>query len=579
MWFNFKMAFSSLFLTATPQEAENKTLTIIKAVLLLLAGVGVFIVGMNMMGEGLEKGAGSGLKRLLGKISNNRFAGVGIGTAVTAIIQSSSATSVMVIGLVNAGVMTLFQAASIILGANIGTTVTGLIVALSGEKGAISFSDIAIILAFVGVMMTFVKKNDKVRLIGKILCGLGVIFVGLDIMSDALSGSEIKTFFQDNIFAHIKFPLLLIIVGAIFTAIIQSSSAATGIVIIMVGSGVITVPSALFIVLGSNIGTCATALLACIGTGTNAKRTTFIHFFVKIVGNVVFATILGITGDWFANVLASITDDTQFQIAFFHVIFNVLNTCVLLPFVKYLVKLSEIVIKDKKKDEEKEQLKYVDERLLVTPAIAYQQVRREIEHMAHLAKDNINASLYDINNPNKDVPATIYKKEKTINFTNKALTDFLIKLSSEVNSSDEKHIGAFFHVINDLERIGDHAKNFIEISEEMVEKELKFSQEAKGEITEMSQKVMRMFDLTLDIFDTEKADASVSKLAELSLLESETDKLKKKNLAKHYSRLSTNLCDASHSPYYVSIITRLERVGDHLVNVGYSVVNPTGSQA
>ena len=551
---------------------------LLKSLLLLLAGVGVFIVGMNMMGEGLEKGAGSGLKRLLGKISNSRLIGVGIGTAVTAIIQSSSATSVMVIGLVNAGVMTLFQAASIILGANIGTTVTGLIVALSGSKGAISFSDIAITLAFIGVMMMFVKKNDKVKLIGTILCGLGVIFVGLDIMSGALDGDAISSFFT-GVFESVTAPILLIILGAIFTAIIQSSSAATGIVIIMVGSGVIPVESALFIVLGSNIGTCATALLACIGTGTNAKRTTFIHFFVKIVGNVVFATILWLTGDWFAGVLASITDDTQFQIAFFHVIFNVLNTLMLLPFVQYLVKLAEIVIKDKKTDSEKEHLKYVDERLLVTPAIAYQQVKREIEHMAHLAKANIDASLADINEPNKDTPAVVYAREKTINFTNKALTDFLIKLSSEVNMSDEKHIGAFFHVLNDLERIGDHAKNFIEISEEMVQKELKFSQDAKDEIAEMSGKIMRMFDLTVDIFDTDKADASISKLAELSLLEAETDKLKKKNLAKHYTRLSSNACDATHSPYYVSIITRLERVGDHLVNVGYSVVNPTGSQA
>ena len=551
---------------------------LLKSLLLLLAGVGVFIVGMNMMGEGLEKGAGKGLKSLLGKISNNRFAGVGIGTAVTAIIQSSSATSVMVIGLVNAGVMTLFQAASIILGANIGTTVTGLIVALSGEKGAISFSDIAIALAFVGVMMMFVKKNDKVKLLGTILCGLGVIFVGLDIMSGALDGDAITNFFV-GIFETIRFPLLLILLGIIFTAIIQSSSAATGIVIIMVGSGVIPTESALFIVLGSNIGTCATALLACIGTGTNAKRTTFIHFFVKIVGNVVFATVLWSTGDLVAGLLAKITSDTQFQIAFFHLIFNVLNTILLLPFVNYLVKLSEIVIKDKKTDEEKEQLKYVDERLLVTPAIAYGQVKKEIEHMAHLAKDNIEASLNDINNPDKNVPATIYAREKTINFTNKALTDFLIKLSTEVNMSDEKHIGAFFHVINDLERIGDHAKNFIEISEEMVEKELKFSQDAKDEIALMSSKVMRMFDLTVDIFDTEKADASLTKLTELSLLESEVDKLKKENIAKHYTRLSSNICDATHSPYYVSIITRLERVGDHLVNVGYSVVNPTGSQA
>lgn len=550
---------------------------LLKSLFLLLAGVGVFIVGMNMMSEGLEKGAGGGLKRLLGKISNNRLAGVGIGASVTAIVQSSSATSVMVIGLVNAGVMTLFQATSIILGANIGTTVTGLIVALSGEKGSLSFSDIAILLAFIGVMMTFIKKNDKVRLIGTILCGLGVIFVGLDIMSGALDGDAISEFFT-GIFEVVDFPLLLIIIGAVFTALIQSSSAATGIVIVMAGSGVISVQSALFIVLGSNIGTCITALLACVGTGTNAKRTAFIHFTFNVIGTIIFTAVLWPTGDWLPNILSALPT-SEMQIAIFHVIFNVTTTIILVPFVQYLVKYAKLVIKDKKTNEEAEQLKYVDERLLVTPAIAYQQVKREIEHMAHLAKANVEASLNDINNPSKGVPATVYAREKTINFTNKALTDFLIKLSSEVNMSDEKHIGAFFHVINDLERIGDHAKNFIEISEEMVEKELFFSKDAREEIAYMSEKVMRMFDLTVDIFDAQRAEVSVSKLAELSLLEGEVDKLKKKNLAKHYARLSANECDATHSPYYVSVITRLERVGDHLVNVGYSVVNPTGSQA
>ena len=548
---------------------------LLKSLILLLAGVGIFIVGMNMMGDGLEKGAGKGLKKLLSKISNNRFAGVGIGAAVTGIIQSSSATSVMVIGLVNAGVMTLFQAAAIIMGANIGTTVTGLIVALSGSKGAISFSDVAILLAFIGVMMMFVKK-ERVKLIGSILCGLGTIFVGLDIMGSSLDGDAISTFFK-GIFEVVDFPLLLIIIGAIFTAVIQSSSAATGIVIVMAGSGVISVSSALFIVLGSNIGTCVTALLACIGTGTNAKRTAFIHFIFNVIGSVIFTAILWPTGDLLPNILAKLPT-YQMQIAVFHVIFNVTTTLVLVPFTNYLVKLATMVIKDKKADKKKH-LKYVDERLLVTPAIAYQQVKREIEHMAHLAKANIDASLTDISQPNKSVPPVIYERENTINFTNKALTDFLIKLSSEVSNEDEKHIGAFFHVINDIERIGDHAKNFIEISEEMVEKELSFSLDAKNEIAEMSGKIMRMFDLTVEIFDTEKAEMSTSKLAELSALEAETDKLKKENIAKHYNRLSSNICDATHSPYYVSIITRLERVGDHLVNVGYSVVNPTGSQA
>ena len=559
---------------------------LVKALLSLLAGIGIFIVGMNMMGNGLEKGAGGGLKKLFAKISNNRFAGVGIGAGATAIIQSSSATSVMVIGLVNAGVMTLFQAASVILGANIGTTVTGLIVALSGTKGAISFSDIAIVLAFVGVMMTFFKK-EKVKLIGNIICGLGVIFVGLGIMSDSLSAKDalgnptaISTFFEGLFSSMQGFPLLLILFGAIFTAIIQSSSAATGIVIVMAGSGVITVEAALFIVLGSNIGTCVTALLACIGTGTNAKRTTFIHFFIKIVGTLIFTAFMWPTGSWLSDLLASTGLNHEFQIALFHVVFNVINTIILLPFLNPIVKLSELVIKDKEIKEEVKKLKFVDERLLVTPAIAYEQVRKEILYMATLAHDNVVNSLNEIGSPNGRGP-DIYEKEATINFTNKALTDFLIKLSGEANEDEEKHIGAWFHVINDLERIGDHAKNFLEISEELTEKNLALSESAKSEIALMASKVARMFELAIDVFEIDKADVSsvASRLAELSTIEAETDKLKKEYISNHFARLADGKCDASHSPYYMSVVTRLERVADHLINVGYSIVNPTGSQA
>ena len=553
-----------------------------KAFLLLLAGVGIFIVGMNMMGNGLEKGAGNGLKRLLAKISNNRFAGIGIGAGVTAIVQSSSATSVMVIGLVNAGVMTLFQAASVIFGANIGTTVTGLIVALSGTKGAISFSDIAIVLAFIGVMMTFFKK-EKVKLIGNIICGLGVIFVGLEIMGDALDANshpEIADFFK-GLFASIDFPLLLILFGAIFTALIQSSSAATGIVIVMAGQGVISIEAALFIVLGSNIGTCVTALLACIGTGTNAKRTAFLHFIFNLLGTLIFTAFLWPSGPWFANLLQTMLPvGAELQIAMFHVIFNVTTTLVLTPFIGLLVKLSELVIKDKEVKAEAYKLKFVDERLLVTPAIAYEQVRKEILYMATLANDNVVNSLNEISSPNGR-GADIYEKEATINFTNKALTDFLIKLSGEANEDEEKHIGAWFHVINDLERIGDHAKNFLEISEELTEKNLALSENAKSEVALMASKVARMFELAIEVFEADKADvASVSaKLAELSTIEAETDRLKKEYISNHFARLADGKCDASHSPYYMSVVTRLERVADHLINVGYSIVNPTGSQA
>lgn len=548
---------------------------LLKSLILLLAGVGVFIVGMNMMSEGLEKGAGGGLKKLLAKISNNRFLGVGIGAGTTAIIQSSSATTVMVIGLVNAGVITLFQAISVIMGANIGTTVTGLIVALSGQKGAISFSDIAIIMAFVGVMMMFVKK-DKVKLIGSIICGLGVIFVGLDIMSGALDASnnpEIISLFQ-NIFSAIDFPLLLILFGALFTALIQSSSAATGIIIVMAGGGIIPVETALFIVLGTNIGTCVTALLACLGTGTNAKRTAFIHFTFNLIGTIIFTAILWPTGPWFASLLSGFKT-VEMQIAIFHVIFNVTTTILLIPFVQLLEKLSIFVIKDHKKDEEELHLKFIDDRLLSTPAVALMQVKNEIEYMATLAHDNMNKAFDLLVTQDAKLRDEIYKRENIINFTNHQVTKFLIKLSPLVNEADEKVIGSYFHVVNDIERIGDHAKNFVDIGVEMKEQSLLYSDAAYEELKLMYSKLSQMFEIAMDAFDHK----SSSHLNELTKLEEEVDGFKSHLSAQHFARLSMGDCKIELSAYFHSTVSGLERVGDHLVNIGYSILNPTGSQS
>ena len=335
---------------------------IFNSILMLLAGCGVFMAGMKMMGDGLERSAGKGMKKLFSRISNNRFAGVGVGAAVTAIIQSSSATSVMVIGFVNAGVMTLAQAAAIIMGANIGTTVTGIIISFS----AFNVSLYASVLAFVGVMMMFFK-SDSVKKAGGILCGLGLLFVGLDAMSGAFGDSDIKNAFA-NMFTVIDFPLLLILIGTLFTALIQSSSAATGLLIIMVGQGAISVANALFIVLGTNIGTCITAVIASIGTSTNAKRTALIHLTFNIVGTVFFTIILWIFSPWVVKLLSSVFSNPQMQIAWFHVAFNVVTTILLLPFINQLVGLSKFVIKDKvKPQQELPQLKYIDDRLLHTP--------------------------------------------------------------------------------------------------------------------------------------------------------------------------------------------------------------------
>ncbi|MBR4288232.1 MAG: Na/Pi cotransporter family protein [Clostridia bacterium] len=555
--------------------SSGEVVQLIESLIWLLAGVGVFVVGMNFMGDALEKSAGSGIKRMLEKISNNGFSSVGIGAGVTAIIQSSSATSVMVIGLVNAGVMTLMQATPIIMGANIGTTITGVLVALKNDY----FNMAMYLLAFAGVMMGFFKK-EKVKIAGSLCCGLGLIFVGLEIMSSeqAFGNPLVEGMFTD-IFQRIDFPLLLIFVGAIFTALIQSSSASTGVVITMVGAGVLPLDMALFIVLGANIGTCVTALLASVGANANSKRVAFIHFTFNTIGTVIFAAIIWIFKEPIVNLLVSLFpgDDQmslQMRVSAFHVVFNVTTTCVLLPFVKQLVKCSCEVIKDKKETRETITLKYVDDRLLTTPPIALMQVKKEIEYMLTLAEENTRLSFAVIDNGSVEHSETVQNNEEIIDYTNRALTQFLIKLSANVEESDEKIIGTYFHVLNDLERIGDNAENFHEIGIEMLNKNIKFSDMAYSGITEMRESIMQMFAISKNAF----VNLNKEELPELAVLEETIDGKKKAFIASHFMRLAEGNCSADVSPYYSSIISGLERVADHLVNVGFSIVNPTGSQ-
>ena len=554
----------------------EKIVELIGSLIWLLAGVGVFIVGMNFMGDALEKSAGSGMKKLLEKISNNRFSGVGIGAGVTAIIQSSSATSVMVIGLVNAGVMTLMQATPIIMGANIGTTITGVLVALKNDY----FNMAMYLLAFAGVMMSFFKK-EKVKIIGSLFCGLGLIFVGLNIMSSEQAfGSDLVKEMFIKIFERVDFPLLLILIGVIFTALIQSSSASTGVVITMVGTGVLDLDLALFIVLGANIGTCVTALLAAIGANANSKRVAFIHFTFNVIGTVLFTAIIWIFREPVVHLLVSIFPGEdpmalQMRVSVFHVIFNVTTTCLLLPFVKQLVKLSCLVIKDKKKTEETRQLKYVDDRLLSTPSIAIMQVKREVEYMASVAKENLETAFTALDGEAEKYGKDIAEREAVINFTNKSVTKYLIKLSPLVDTANEQNIGAYFHVLNDLERVGDHAENFGEIATQMQGEGLAFSEGATAELKEMQNKVLRMFEIAMEAFDDEKSAG----LAELTALENEVDEMKKTLSTRHYARLAVGDCKVELSPYFSSYVAGLERVADHLVNVGYSILNPTGSQS
>ena len=553
----------------------NEILQLIQSLIWLLAGVGVFIVGMNFMSDALEKSAGNGMKRLLEKISNNRLSGVGIGAGVTAIIQSSSATSVMVIGLVNAGVMTLMQATPIIMGANIGTTITGVLVALKNDY----FNMLMYLLAFAGVMMGFFK-NEKIKLAGLLSSGLGLIFVGLNVMSsEAAFGNPLVENLFTDIFAVIDFPLLLILVGVIFTALIQSSSASTGVVITMVGTGVLPLELALFIILGANIGTCVTALLASVGANANSKRVALIHFTFNVIGTVLFTAIIWIFKEPAVNLLVSIIPGNdpmslQMRVSVFHVIFNVTTTFILLPFTKHLVKYSCLVIKDKKVIENTRSLKYVDDRLLSTPPIALMQVKKEMDYMLSLVEKNMNLSFVAMETGSTESGDEVRENEAIIDYTNGALTKFLIKLSENASQSDERIIGSYFHVLNDLERIGDHAENFYEIGEEMLGKNIEFSEKARNDIKTMRDSIIRMLNIAKDAFENLNKD----NLPELIVLENEVDRMKKDLTRNHFSRLAEGNCSMEVSPYYSSAISGLERVADHLVNVGYSIINPIGSE-
>ncbi len=543
---------------------------ILTCVLSLLAGCGVFMAGMSFMGEGLEKSAGSGMKKLFRKVGDNPFVNVGIGTVFTGIIQSSAATTVMAIGFVNAGAMTLLQATYIVMGANIGTTVTGIIVSLS----ALNIDMYMALFAFIGIMMMFFK-NEKLKRIGQVLCGLGMVFVGLSLMSDSFKEQEVKDAFA-SVFTAVDFPLLLMLIGLVFTALIQSSSTTTGLLVILVGSGAMDLSAALFIVLGANIGTCVTAFLASTGTNANAKRTAVIHLTFNVIGNVIFFVVLSFLSEQVCFLLQSVIAQPGIQLAWFHVIFNVTTTIVLLPFAKLLTKLATKIVPDKKQKHEAEITpRFIDDRLLQTPPIAIMQVKKEVAYMGELAQANLKTAFAGLVRQDLSAKEEIVRNEAVIDFTNNAVTRYLIKLGPLVTNKDEKALGSYFHVVNDVERIGDHAENLLDMTERMIDEDLQFSDEAIGELKEMYGKVEQMFALAEQIFDKPTPQG----LEAITALENEVDGLKGKLSASHVARLSSGDCEVEKGAYFYSLISGLERVADHLVNVAYSTQNPTGSQS
>ncbi len=544
------------------------------SILQLLAGVGIFMAGMKFLSDGLQQSAGKGMRQMFNRLSDKKIAGYGIGVGVTALIQSSDATSVMAMGLVNAGIMKLPQATSIVLGAKVGTTITGVIVALSAfDSGGFSFNMLFAAVSIVGVWMMLFSKKENINKTGLILTGFGLIFVGLIFMSTAMGTDQIRNFFV-NIFKAINNPLLLMLISIIFTGLIQSSSASTGIYIAMMGVGTMNTYQAFFLVIGANIGTCITAVIASMGASHNAKRVAFLHVITSVFGAVIYTIILLIFGKSIAEFMEGTITLPGWRIAIFNVVYNFSYTLILLPFVNKLAKMSQFVIKESGKGK-RTVLKFIDERILSTPTIAVAQVQKEVFHMAALAKENLALAMDAIINYNTNKSELLASNENDINTLNKEIASYLIKISSlNINSADEKLIATMHHVINDIERIGDHAENFMELAGGILQDNAELSDEAIEELKNMYSKVDTMFEKALRIVESRDKEG----LKTVARLEDEVDTLKKVYGDHHILRLHAQKCTVEGGTYFYDIITELERIADHITNIAFSIDNPTGTQ-
>ena len=531
-----------------------------ECIISLLGGTGLFIAAMNIMSSSLQKVAGAGMRRLLAKITDNRFAGVGIGAVVTMIIQSSAATTVMVIGFVNAETMNLHQATAIIMGANIGTTITGILASLQSLNLSLYFS----FLTFIGVILMFFKK-DFLKNLGGIISGLGMIFIGLDIMSDSCKDDSIKDVFKSGL-EKIDFPLALIFLGIVFTAIMQSSSAITGLVIVMVQGNSMEMGSALFIMLGANIGTCVTALISTIGTSINAKRTGIIHLLFNLFGTVIFTIFIWILKNQVIELLGKITSKKAMQIAWFHLFFNIITTLILLPLINILVLVACKIIKEKNGRLEKKPIKafkYINKRFLFAPDIAAEQIKKEIKNMAELAKKNLERSITELLEQSSEYIEEISAREDLIDFLNIETTKFLVKLTPSINEKTAEDVSTYFHLLNDIERIGDHAKIILDESNEMRKKGIKFSQDAKEEFRKVFDIIEKLFDLSIKAFDNNTHKG----LEDHSMLIEQFKEMEKDYVQNHFQRLTKGKCSMELGSFYTSTFAHFNSIISHLGNI------------
>ena len=532
----------------------------------LLGGLGVLLFGFKVLSDAIEKLANDRLRSWFSKTSGTgRLAGVGIGLVTTTIIQSSSATTVMTVGFVNAGVMSLTMATAVIMGANIGTTITAQIAALS----AFEFSSFVLPFAFIGIFMAMLSKKDKVQTVGYILGGLGLVFVGLDIMGSSMDIFATSDTFKDLLLT-IDNPFLLLLIGTAFTALIQSSSAVTTIIITMVGAGLMIGSggnSVYFLVLGSNIGTCVTALLSAIGANTNAKRAALIHLMFNVFGTILF-TIMMLCWPTFSQITfeAWFPGNPQTQIAMFHTFFNTVCVILFFPFINVFVKIATFLIRDKKEKEEQAET-FLDDRFLTTPSIALLQAKKEVTRLATLAIDTLRESVNAFINKDKGADTVIKEKIVNVNTISRRVTKFLIKLSaSEVSYRDEKTISALHESLGDILRIADLADNMTKYTAHYVDDHLEFTDTVIGEVKAMDEKLGQLFGESMAAFN----DENITAVVKAEELENEIDSLKKHTIDGHIRRLNEGKCQPQASSVFINLVGNIERAADHVLNLAHA---------
>lgn len=529
----------------------------------MAGGLGLFLFGMELMSDSIEKVAGAKLRRILEIFTTNRFMGMIVGIIFTGIIQSSSACTVMVVSFVNSGLMNLYQAAGVILGANIGTTITSQLVSFNLSK-------IAPLILLVGVVVMMFTKKEKVRKVAEVVVGFGILFVGLSTMSQAMANMKNEPQVV-NLLMSLKNPFLATLMGFALTAVIQSSSVTVSIVLLLANQDLLPLPITLYIILGCNIGACATAMLASMTGKKDAKRAALIHLLFNIIGTVIIYIALFVAGDQIVELIKSISADNGRFVANAHTLIKIVQVIMLFPFTGWLVKMTYLIVpgEDQKVGyRESYQLKYIGDKVVFNPATAVVEVVKELERMASLAEENLNRAMNALITLDEEDIEEVYEVEKNINFLNHAITDYLVKINqTTLPIEDLNSLGALFHVVNDIERIGDHAENVADAARQRKEEGVSISKEAQKELGDMLEMVNKIIRYAVEMF----AKSDETHMQEIITLEDQVDEKERELQKKHVERLTKGECSPEAGMIFSDIVSGLERVADHATNIAFAI--------